>query len=99
MRREYDIEPLTINGRIIRKLAIDPHVDKHADHIDDELVKNIITLLDGGDFSPVKIDDGFSYFANTLKYQENWYKIIWLLEDESFYIGVITVFKDRRIKR
>lgn len=99
MRREYDIEPLTINGRIIKKLVIDPHVDKHADHIDDELIKNIVTLLDCGDFSPAKIDDGFSYFAKKLKYQENWYKIIWLLEDESFYIGVITVFKDRRIKK
>ena len=40
MRREYSIDPITINGKTIRKLIIDPHVDKHADHISDDLIKN-----------------------------------------------------------
>ena len=97
-RREYLISPILINGSSIQKLVIDPHIDKHADHIDDELVKEIVAHLNGGHYRPVDEEDGFSYFATMLKHSGSWYKLVWLLEDEKLYIGVITVFKDRRIK-
>jgi hypothetical protein len=38
MRREYQIKELRINGKVINKVIIDEHVDKHVDHIDDSLV-------------------------------------------------------------
>lgn len=98
MRREYEIKSLLINNKVVEKLIVDPHVDKHSDHIDDELIKNIVTSLNGGQFCPVKEEDGFSYFATNIKYKKSWYRLIWLLEDNSLYIGVITAFKDRRIK-
>ena len=98
MRREYEIESLLINNRLIKKLIIDPHVDKHSDHIDDELIKNIVASLSGGQYCPVKEEHGFSYFATNIEYEDSWYKLIWLLEDNSLYLGVITAFKDRRIK-
>ena len=67
MRREYSIDPITINGRIVKKLVIDPHMDKHADHISYDLIKKMIRQLDGGIFHSEKEFDGFSYFATILK--------------------------------
>ena len=96
MRREYDIEPL--NKIIFSKLVIDGHLDKHSDHIDDELIKKLIRSLDGQRVDPAKEADGFKYFASTIKENNKWYKLVWLLEDNSLYIGVITAFRDRRIK-
>jgi hypothetical protein len=98
MRREYDIEPLCINKITINKLIIDGHLDKHSDHIDDELVKKLIRALDGQRVEPAKEVDRFKYFASTIKENDKWYKVVWLLENNSLYIGVITAFRDRRIK-
>lgn len=99
MRREYKIAPMLVNGRPIEKVVIDPHVDKHRDHINDEIILEVVSHLNGGDFSPVSEEDGFSYFANVIKHSERWYKIVWLLEEQSVYLGVITIFKDRREKK
>lgn len=98
MRREYSIDPITINGKIIKKLIIDPHVDKHADHISDDLIKKMVRQLDGGIFHSEKEFDGFSYFATILKLEGLYYKLVWLLEKDCLYIGVITAYRDRRVK-
>jgi hypothetical protein len=102
VKREYEIEPLVVNNRVISKLIIDSHVDshvdKHADHIDDELIKLVVRCLNGEVYLPIGEDNGFRYFATNLKYEEKWYKLVWLLERDDLYIGVITVYKDRRIK-
>ncbi len=98
MRREYKIQPLTINDLEITKLIIDEHVDKHSDHITDELIIGLIRHLHMESHLPVSEVDGFKYFASTIKQNSQAYKLIWLLEDNFLYIGVITAFKDRRIK-
>lgn len=98
MRRQFKIDPITVNNKEIGLVVIDPHVDKHSDHINDDLVLKVVRLLDGESFLPKSIKDGFSYFASELRYQNNWYKLVWLLEDKEIYIGVITLYKDRRLK-
>lgn len=98
MKREYEIEPLIVNNRVITKIIIDSHVDKHADHIDDEMIKLVVRCLNGEVYLPIGEDNGFAYFATNLKYEERWYKLIWLLEGDDLYIGVITIYRDRRIK-
>ena len=98
MRREYQIKELRINGKVINKVIIDEHVDKHIDHIDDSLVLKIVTLLDGRDFTPIRNQDGFNYFATNINYESKCYKLVWLLENDYFYIGVITLFRDRRLE-
>jgi hypothetical protein len=98
VKREYEIKPLMVNNRVVSKLIIDSHVDKHADHIDDDLIKLVVRCLDGEVYLPIDENDGFTYFATNLKHEENWYKLVWLLEGDDLYIGVITVYKDRRIK-
>jgi hypothetical protein len=98
MRREYDVQPLFINNRWFRKVVIDDHVDKHFDHINDELIIMLVKELNGRDELPVKKSDGFLYFATALKLEHDWYKLVWLTEKNSLYVGVVTAYKDRRIK-
>ncbi len=98
MRREHPIPHIKVNGILIDRIIIDEHVDKHADHIDDSLIFKIITKLDGQEFKSVSNQDEFEYFMTKIKYEDKWYKIVWLLQDECFYIGVITLFRDRRIE-
>jgi len=47
MRREYEINPIIVNGLSFKKLIIDPHVDKHSEHISDELIfqqENVVVI-------------------------------------------------------
>ncbi len=98
MRRECAISKIVVNSILIEKVIIDDHVDKHIDHIDDNLVLMVVRLLDGKDFDPVSIDEVYEYYATKIKFDEKWYKLIWLLEDGCFYLGVITLFRDRRLE-
>ena len=98
MRREYEINPIIVNGLSFKKLIIDPHVDKHSDHISDELIKVLIKYLDQEKHIPTGERGSYKYFASRIKHGERFYKLIWLLEENFLYLGVITAFKDRRIK-
>lgn len=98
MRREHLIPHIKVNGIVIEKIIIDEHVDKHADHIDDFLILKIVAKLDSREFKSVKNQDEFEYFMTQIKYEEKWYKLVWLLQDGCFYIGVITLFRDRRME-
>ncbi len=98
MRREYEIDPLHVNGLLITKLIVDPHVDKHSDHINDDLIKSIVRHLDKEKHVPTGENEGFKYFASTIRHAGQVYKLIWLLEESFLYLGVITAFRDRRIK-
>ncbi len=98
MRREYEIDPLFVNGLLITKLIIDPHVDKHSDHVNDDLIKCIVRHLDKEKHVPAGENEGFKYFASTIRHGGQAYKLIWLLEESVLYLGIITAFRDRRIK-
>ena len=98
IRREYNIRPFLVNDIIISKLIIDLHVDKHSDHISDELIKKLVSHLEGKILFPVGRKGRFEYFVSTIKHGKYFYKLVWLLEDDCSYVGILTVFIDRRIK-
>ena len=98
-RRNYTLDKaLSVNGIVINEVIIDSHVDKHNDHMDDNLILSLVTLLDGKTYKSKSHQDGFNYFASMLKFNNNTYRLVWLLQDHSFYIGVVTAFKDKRGK-
>ncbi len=41
-------------------------------------------------------DDGFSYFATLLNFDGKQYRLVWLLENECIYIGVLNAYRDDR---
>ena len=44
---EFTIKPINVNGRIIKKVIVDPHVRKHPDFTDDVILV-LVRTLDGG---------------------------------------------------
>ena len=98
-RRKYTLEKsINVNGFTIDEVIIDPHVDKHKDHINDDLIISLITLLDGKIYKSVAEEDGFSYFLSRVLYMKTVNRLVWLLENNQFYIGVITSFKEKGAK-
>jgi hypothetical protein len=51
-------------------------------------------LLNGKFFKPDVVKAGFQYFTiDPLKFQEVTYRLVWLLEDEKLYVGVVNAFR------
>jgi hypothetical protein len=93
-RREYQIS-LTINNRAIRKVVIDPHFEaKHSASIDDQLILGLVKELNGRLFEPDTTKGPFAFFVtDKILLAGKAYKLIWLLEDDALYIGVINAFR------
>jgi hypothetical protein len=95
-RRKYILSrSINVNKLIVTEVVIDSHVDKHGDHISDELVIELVNLLDDKEYDPTSFNNGYSYFVSILDYKDKKYRLVWLQQDEYFYIGVLTAFKDR----
>lgn len=93
-RRDYKIS-ITVNSRDVTRVVIDPHYElKHGDSVDDEVILSLVQLLDGKTFTPEAEKDGFQYFkTDPLIMNEVSYRLIWLLEKDEIYIGVINAFR------
>ena len=96
-RREYKIK-LVVNGRSISKVVIDPHYQyKHSRSIDDDLILRLVKLLDKGEFPAADTDGPFEYFVtDRLKLDNKFYKLVWLLEKNKLYIGVVNAYRRRK---
>lgn len=93
-KRSYPIE-ITVNGRKIVEVLIDPHYEiKHSSSINDELILGLVKLLNGKFYTPDETKDGFQYFAaDLLEFKNLSYRLVWILEDERMYIGVVNAFR------
>ena len=96
--RTYSVS-LTINQRDINSVIIDDHYEeKHSDTINDELIMGLVSQLDQKYFEPVDVKEPYSFFVlDQMEYKSKYYKLIWLLERNEMYIGVINAY--RRTKR
>lgn len=93
-RRDYKIA-ITVNSRVITRAVIDLHYElKHRESIDDELILSLVQLLDGKTFTAETERDGFEYFkTDPLDLNGVNYRLIWLLEKNEIYIGVVNAFR------
>lgn len=93
-RREYDIQ-ITVNGHRITKVIIDPHYEaKHSGSLNDEIVLRLVNMLDGKIFEPEDTDAPYLYFATDgMILDDKKYKLVWLLEDDMLYIGVVNAYR------
>ena len=98
-QHEYDIEPITVNGLKIKRVIIDDHYsEKHSDHMTDSLILKLVTQLDGRKELPDAVSGSFSYFATLVEYRDKQYRLVWLLEKNTIYIGVVNAYRDERRK-
>ena len=93
-RREYAIS-IMVNGRRISKVIIDPHYEeKHSDSITDEIIIKLVKTLDGEIIEPEVVSPPFAYFAqDKIEHNGKFYRLIWLLEDDQLYIGVVNAYR------
>lgn len=77
-------------------IHVDKHVfERHGEHITNEIVIKLVSLLHMEDFEPESIDkSGFRYFVNKeLELHNKLYCLVWLLPIDNSYIGVRTAFR------
>lgn len=96
-RRSLKIVPIIINRTSIEEVVIDSHVDKHSDHISDDLIIELVGKLVHTEHVAESVQEEFQYFVSEISYNSKLYKMVWLLEDHKFYVGIITAFRDRRL--
>ena len=98
-RRSYFLnQNILVNDLYVKEVVIDSHVDKHNDHISDDIILSLVKMLDGKTYVASSIKDGFSYFVTNLEKEEYIYRLVWLQEDGCLYIGVLTAFRDKGVK-
>ncbi len=93
-RRIYEID-LKINNIPIKRVIIDPHYEiRHSESINDELIIDLAKTLNGKMFEAETIKEPFSYFViDQILHRGKFYKLIWLLEEEQQYIGIINAYR------
>lgn len=96
-RSEYEIKPITINNTLISKVVIDDHYkEKHGESITDELILSLVKMLNNRFELPETTEDDYSYFVTLINLESKQYRLIWLLEDNEIYIGIINAFRDSK---
>lgn len=94
-RAEYK-KKLTINGRLLNRVVIDPHYKVNHPEINDELILNLVGEINGGNFVIESEKDGFQYFAvEPVSYDEKPYRLVLLLCLFDDYLGVVNAFRVR----
>lgn len=79
------------------QVIIDPHYEvKRSGHIDDDLILQIVRKLDGRFELPESKTGVYSYFTTLVEYESKKYRLVWLLEDNALYVGVVNAFRDKR---
>ncbi len=96
-RREYPIF-LTINGRKITRVIIDPHQEsRHKDSINDDIILSLVRTLDGAEELPKDIDDeGFEYYVkDKIDLDGKLYKLVWLLreDEDEIFIAIVNAYR------
>lgn len=96
-RRKYAF-PVTVNGLKIEIVIIDPHYEeKHSSSINDELILKLVQTLDGEFHDFVDEKSPFKFFVkNEIEVDSKFYKLIWLLEENQLYVGVVNAFRSSK---
>jgi hypothetical protein len=95
-RRSYDVQ-LTINGKRIREVVIDPHYEKkHSRSINDDLILELVAQLSGRFFYPEDEEGPYQYFVNDgLEIDGKRFRLVWLMERDQVYVGVVNAHRRR----
>ena len=76
---------------------MDPHVRKHKD-VTDDVILDLVRQLDRIEQIPDDTNGAYQYFSSLLFLGTKQYRLVWLLERNELYVGVITVYRDKRKK-
>lgn len=92
-RRAYAVN-LTVNGRQVNEVVIDPHYETRHPDISDALILELVKELDGKEFLPDERDGEWEFFMlDRMEHQGKQYRLVWCMRDGSRFIGVINCFR------
>lgn len=92
-RRSYDVD-IVVNGRHINEVIIDSHYEKKHSDVTDEIICRLVQTLDGKEFAHEMVKDGFQfYMLDRIPLDGKLYRLVWCVQDECIYIGVINAFR------
>jgi hypothetical protein len=75
-------------------VIIDTHFEKkHSKYMNDDLILSLVDQLNNRSFVHENEEDGYQYFSTDLLYEEKKYRLIWLLENDKIYIGIINAYR------
>ena len=85
---------LEFNGISIFEVIIDGHYKLKHPEVNDEIILGLISKLNKIKRIPVKVLDTYSYFVEEpIYYERKPYRLIFLIEKNESYIGVINAFR------
>ena len=95
-RREFSAQ-LLVNEREINKIIIDSHYEKkHSKSINDELILCLVENLNTKYYEADDVKKPYSYFVtDRIEYLGKYFKLIWLMESQKSYIGVINAYRSK----
>ncbi len=92
-RREYNVD-IVINGGVIRQVIIDSHYESKHPDINDALILEIVTSLDGKEFKPDGSDEEWEFYTlDKISHKGKRYRLVWCMKDKCMFIGVINCFR------
>jgi hypothetical protein len=62
------------------------------------VILDLIRQLDRSEQLPDNTKGDYQYFSSLLFLETKQYRLVWLFEEDELYIGVITVYRDKRRK-
>lgn len=96
-KRNYQIPLTFFNGKIYNEVIIDSHYEeKHSSDINDELILILVRELHQRYELKVEAKGAFEYFVTRIEHKAKWYRLIWVIEKDCSYIGVINAFRDKK---
>jgi hypothetical protein len=92
-RRSYGVD-IVVNGLHITEVIIDSHYEKKHPDVTDEIICRLVLTLDGKEFVHEMVKDGFQfYMLDRIPLDGKLYRLVWCMQDECIYIGVINAFR------
>jgi hypothetical protein len=95
-RNEYWMT-LMFNERLIFKVVIDQHYKQKHPEISDELILELVKMLDGLRRNVDSENFSFEYYKEEpLVYNNQPYRLVFLIHKGENYLGIINAFRVRR---
>ena len=96
---ELPINKISVNGIEFQRVLIDwKHISARHPDIHKSLVLTAADQLNGKHFVPDKTKHPYQYFVSMLSIERKSYRLIWLIEKNNDYLGIINLYRDDRKK-
>jgi len=92
-RRSYGVN-IVVNGRNRNEVIIDSHYEKKHRDLTDEVICGLVHTLHGKELTHEMFKEGFHfYMMDRIPPNGRHYRLVWRMQDEYSYIGVINAFR------